>query len=250
MNRFCTIISLALSVACFAFMFNSDIILSCFFGLCALMLCIIGFTIESKASYFWNTKLNKFLYYLSKNDKEYNITCKEFIYTCINNNEYKSEKNITLYPTCNNLDRIMERFAWSAPANKAIIDPLVPNQEICGFHQRELWTYYFVYFHHVCERHKIFKTGSVIHNLIDENNEAAPFLSATVDRKTKLLIMKVCFDNSIHPTNATFKVFSTKNPREEIYSEELSYDNVINGFSKIIDFPRQNWKYVISWEER
>lgn len=92
-----------------------------------------------------------------------------------------------------------------------------------------------------------YKTGSIIHNLIDESGEAVPFIFATVDRKTKMLLLRVNFDDIAAPKKATFKVCSTKNPSKEIYKEELTYDNVIKGFSKVVDFPRQTWKYIISW---
>ena len=73
------------------------------------------------------------------------------------------------------------------------------------------------------------------------------WLIKTVDRKTKLLIMRICFENIEAPPKATFKVCSVKNPSKEIYTEELVYDSVIKGFSISVNFPRQNWKYVISW---
>ena len=187
------------------------------------------------------------MYYLSPNDREYNFHSKEFTYTCINSNEYRSEKQITIYPTCSTVDRITERFAWSAPSNEAKIRPLVADHTISAMRQQELWTYYSVFFHHTCRKRELYKTGSVIENLVDERNSAVPFISATVDRKTKQLVMRVCFENRPAPAIATFKVFSSKNNREEIHNETLTYDDVAGGFTKQIDFPRQHWKYVISW---
>ncbi len=247
MNKFCTILSLSLSIACFAYMFNDSISISCIIGIGALALSTIGFMIESKAKYFWNTKLNRLIYYLSKNDREYNYELKEFTYACMKNNEYKVKKHFTIYPTGNKVDRIIDRYAWSAPSSKAIVDPLINEHKITDFRQQELWTYYCIYFQQICKKHKPYETGSIIHNLIDENGEAVPFLSATVDRKTKLLLLRVTFEGIPAPQKATFKVCPTKNPSEIIYREELSYDNAINGFSIPIDFPRQTWKYIISW---
>lgn len=247
MNRFCTIVSMALAAAGFAFMFNSDVYLSCWIGVATSLIVTIGFYFESKAKYFWNNEFNKLIYYLSKNDREYNVDSKEFTYTCIDDNKYKSTKDITIYPTCNSVDRITERFAWSAPSSKANIIPLVSGHEVTSLRQQELWTYCSVFFHHTCQKRKLYHTGSVIDNLVDVNNEAVPFISVTVSRKTKQLIMRVCFENKKAPAKATFKVFTAKNNTEEIFSEELVYDDVVKGFSKQIDFPRQNWKYVISW---
>lgn len=248
MNKFCTILSIALSVACFAYMFNGDVICSCLIGGVAFLFTILGFYIESKARYYWNVKFNKILYWLSANDKEYNIECKEFTYTCGKDKEYSSRKDITICPMCNDLDRITERFAWSAPSGKAEITPIVEGQRVSSLRQQELWTYYTVSFEHFCEKRKSFKTGSIISNLIDVNNEAVPFLSATVDRKTKHLVLKVCFKEIEAPKKASFKVFTNAKADKEIYKEELYYDDVIGGFVKKVDYPRRNWKYVISWE--
>lgn len=247
MNKTCTIISISLSVACFAYMFNNNIYDSCLFGLFAFILSIIGFSLEKRAPYFWNTKFNKVLYFLSRGDKEYNIDCKEYIYTRLSNTEYKFEKIINIYPNCNDLDRIPERFAWSAPSNSAVIEPIISGHEITAVRQQELWTYYSVYFHQTCKKHTSFKTGSVIHNLVDEHGQAVPFLSVTVDHKTKLLVMRVCFEIEKPPEHAVFKIYSAKNPSKEIYSENLEFDHVIKGFSRTVDFPRQNGKYTIIW---
>lgn len=247
MNRVCTIVSMALGAASFAYMFNSDPSISCRIGIAVLVLVSVAFWVASKATYYWNTKLNRIVYYLSKNNREYNYETKEFTYTCIGENEYKSTKELIIYPTCNNLDRVVERFSWSAPSGKAKITPLVSDHEITALRQQELWTYYSVFFHHTCQRGKTYRTGSIIDNLIDENNEAVPFISATIDRKTKRLVMRVCFENRKAPNNAVFKVFTHRNNSEEIYSEEIAYDDAVKGFSKQVDFPRQNWKYVISW---
>ena len=120
MSKFITTVSFAMAAAGFAYMFNSDALYSCVIGVVALIVIVIGLWIESKAKYFWNTKFNKLIYYLSPGDSEYNVHSKEFTYTCINSNEYRSEKDITIYPTCNTVDRITERFAWSAPSIRQI----------------------------------------------------------------------------------------------------------------------------------
>ncbi len=153
-------------------MFNNSIGISCLFGIGALALSTIGFFIESKAKYFGNTKLNKLIYYFSQNDREYNYDLKEFTYTCMKNNEYKVGKNFIIYPIGNKIDRIADRFAWSAPSAKAIVSPIISGHEISDFRQQELWTYYYIYFHHICEKHKPYKTGSIIHNLIDFPRQA------------------------------------------------------------------------------
>lgn len=248
MNKFCTIISVSLSFACFVYMFNADIYSSCVTGLIVLAISIIGFSLENRAPYYWNSKLNKFLFYVSRNDREYNVECKEYIYTRLSDKEYKYERLATICPTCNNLDRVQERFSWSAPSNGVKISALDQKHEIAAIRQQELWTYYSIYFHQTFRKKEIVKTGSVVHNLIDQNNQAVPFLSVTVDRKTRLLVMRVHFENDNPPQRALFKIYSSKNPSKEIYSEDLQYDNVIKGFSRTVDFPRQNGKYTIIWQ--
>lgn len=248
MGIFGVIISIGFATSGFAYMFNNDPVCSCVIGIVVSMLYGLGIYIQGKATYFWNNKFNKLLYYLSKNDREYNVISKEITYTCINEKEYKSEKNIVIYPTSNNVDRINEKFAWSARSAGARIRPLKDGHEIKAIRQEELWTCYSVYFNHTCQKHKEFETGSVIENLFDENGEVVPFLSATVERKTKKLIMRVKFDENKSSLRATFKVFTPKCKSKEIYSEELSFDAVSKGFTYVIDFPRPHWKYIISWE--
>ena len=248
MNKLCTIISMGLAAAGFAYMFNENPMYSCAIGALVFLVVSAGFYIESKARYFWNNKFNKLVYFFSRRDREYNVESKEFTYTCVGKNEYTSKKEITIVPTCDNLDRITERFAWSAPSSRAIIRPIVEGQKIAALRQQELWTFSSVYFQHTCQKRKPFKTGSIIENLVDENNEAVPFISANVGQKTKRLIMRVCFENREAPKTAIFKVFTSRDSTDEIYREELAYDEVVKGFCKRIDFPRQHWKYVISWE--
>ncbi|MBQ8846734.1 MAG: hypothetical protein IJ006_06290, partial [Lachnospiraceae bacterium] len=244
-----TILSISLSIACFVYMFEMSIGSACAIGAVALVVFWLGFWIEKRSRYIWNTRFNKILYYLTKNDKKYIVLSKQFTYTYLGNNEYESKKDITVYPTSNDLDRITERFAWSAPSGKAIIEPLVKEHQITSLGKQELWTCFCIYFGRTCPKRVAFDTGAVIRNLIDENGEAVPFLSASLDRKTKSLVLRVCFEAGEHPERAVFKVFHKHSMTKEIYSEELLYDMDIKGFFKVIDFPRQSWRYVITWED-
>lgn len=215
MNKFCTVLSVSLSVACFTYMFNSDLYISCAVGFIAFMLSMVGFSVENRAPYYWNAKLNKLLYYLSKDDREYNVDCKEQIYTRLSETEYKCEKVNIIRPTCNNLDRMQDRFSWSASSSGAKISAMDIQHEITAIRQQELWTYYSIYFHQIYEKRKAVRVGSIIHNLLDPDGQAVPFLSVTVDRKTKLLVMRVRFENDRHSESAMFKIFSSKiHPRK------------------------------------
>lgn len=185
MNKTVTIISSALAVASFIYMFYSNLFVSCLFGIITALIVCIGFWIESKANVYWNDTFNKMLYYISKNDKKYNIELKEFEYTCSKNNQYSATKKFELYPNCEDLDRMDDSFRWSASSKGSKIEPLIKGHRITEIREEEFSTCYTVYFNETCKKHVLYPVKIQITNLNDSQGDAKPFLSTQIDKKNK-----------------------------------------------------------------
>lgn len=248
MNKLITIISFALAIASFVDMFFDNLLYSCIAGIFAFILISFGFWIETKIRNYGNDLINQIIYMLSPNEKDYNIISKHFTYECLPNNEYKFTKHYVIKPKCNNLDRINDRFSWSAPSQGAKIDACEKTHEVNSVWQQDMWTYYSIYFNKLCEKNKPYNVGGVVSNLIDTNQVAYPYISSVNNKKTKSVSLVVKIPKDIKPVNAQLKVYSPKKNDVEVKTEELQYDDTIQGFSKTIFYPRKGWKYVISWK--
>ena len=184
---------------------------------------------------------------MTKNEKNYNIVHKHSIYTYLGNDTYMFEKKYKIQPRKNDLDRMNDRFSWSAPSAGYVASPTESNHKINKTWQQDSWTCFSIYFNEVCKKYKTYTAGSKITNLIDATNSAVPFLSNTIDKKTKCITLEVVFPKDEHPQKAKFEVFSSDCGENSTFETDLAYDSEIGGFKQIVHYPRKGWKYVISW---
>ncbi len=247
MNRIVSSISLALAVVSFAYIFTKNIPLCCIYGIISIILLEIGYKIEAWLKSTGNDFFNRIIYYLTPNDKKYNLLSKQLTYSYLGNDTYAYKKEYEIYPFCN-LDRMNDRFAWSAPSADASLSPIISSHEINDRAQKDLFTNFTVYFNEICQNHKSYKTGALIENLIDSSKTALPYVSARITRKTKLLNIIIKIPKGMNPKNAKFKVYSLKNDDDEIMSVDLDYDSSVGGYSKTVNYPRKGWRYVLSWD--
>ncbi len=248
MTRIIAAVSLWLAVVSFAYMFTDDMVASCLYGTVSVIAIIVGYWLEALFKTKGNDSVNKIIYYLTPSDKRYNLISKRFTYSYLGNNEYAFKKEYELYPTCNDLDRMNDRFSWSAPSSEAAIKPTISTHEINDKAQKDMWTYFTVYFNESCRKHIPYKAGALIDNLVDTANVAVPYLSAKITRKTKRADLVIKIPQSMNPRNCKFKIYSSKNDEDEIYSMDLEYDASVGGYSRTVEFPRKGWMYVISWD--
>lgn len=83
----------------------------------------------------------------------------------------------------NDLDRMNDRFSWSAPSNECVITATEKNHTIGDRLLQELWSCYSICFNEICNKKVPYNAGVKCSNLIDVTNSAVPFLSNTVDKK-------------------------------------------------------------------
>lgn len=247
MNRIVTYFSVATAAFALAFGFEQKVNFATLLALICVFITFLGYRLEHYIRTNGNDILNKFMYFMTKNENNYNIVNKHSIYTCLDNNSYTFVKKLEIEPRIGDLDRINERFSWSAPSAGCIINPTESTHRINTIWQQESWTCFSIYFNKVCEKRKTYCVGSEITNLIDKTNSAVPFLSNTIDRKTKCITLEVVFPKDSHPDKAKFEIFSSNCGINSNYEEEISYDRDIGGFKKVVHYPRKGWRYVISW---
>lgn len=249
MKKFLTYAAVPLSVFGVVYAFKPDLGFATIFSLIALVAVLIAAWIEKTIKSSGKEWANRLSYSFTKKHKEYNIDTKRFIYEYKGNKEYVFTKEYIIVPNCSDLDRMSDRFAWSAPSGEAKINSIVSKHEINRTWKKEFWTYFSVYFNETCHKGQHYDVKIKIDNLIDKENNAVPFVSAQIDRKTKLLNLIVKIPKEFEPRDAQLKVFNGSHRcyDEEIHSENLEYDETIKGFQCKIKYPRIGRKYVISW---
>ncbi len=249
MKKILTLLAVPLSVFGVAYAFYPSLLVASLISIASLAIVLLGFEAEKRMKASGKEWVNKFFYYITANHKEYNIDTKRFIYEYKGNKEYLCSKEYIIKPNCSDLDRMNDRFAWSAPSGESKVVPTAKGHEINRIWKKEFWTYFTIYFKETCRKHQPYNVGVEIQNLIDKDNNAVSFVSAQIDRKTKLLNLIVKIPKKFNPRDAQLKVFNASVTCDdvEIHSENLEYDETINGFQSKIKYPRKGWKYVISW---
>ena len=247
MNKVITYFSVGSAAFALIFGFDRNAFCATVVALICIFLTFMGFKAENYIRTNGNELLNRVVYCLTKNDKKYNIRHKHSVYEYAGNDTYVFRKKYEIIPTINDLDRINDRFAWSAPSAGCIIKPTESKHSINTIWLQESWTCYSIYFNETCRRKVPYPVGSEISNLVDTTKSAVPFLSNTIDRKTECLTLEVIFPKDSHPTKAKFEIFSSNSSLNSNKQEELTYDSDIGGFKRIIHYPRKGWRYVITW---
>lgn len=247
MNKIVTYFSVGTAAFALAFGFEKNLFVATLVAMGCVLLTALGYKLESYIKTNGNQLLDHIVYWFTKSDEIYNIKNKQSTYTYNGNDSYTFRKNYEIIPTINDLDRMDDRFSWSAPSAGCDIDSTESKHSIKTVWQREFWTCFSIYFNEECKKRKPYKVGSVVSNLVDADHTAVPFLSNTIDRKTKCLTLVVVFPKDCHPATAKFNVFPSDTSLNSIAEEDLAYDDVIGGFKRIIHYPRKRWRYVISW---
>ena len=248
MTKFITYFSVGTASFALVYAFDENIYLSLIIAIACILLTCLGFKIENFIKTSGSDFINKLVYCVTRSDKKYNIYHKRSTYTYLGNNTYTFTKKYEIIPTASDLDRINDRFAWSAPSAGCKISPTEDNHKINTIWQKESWTCFSIYFNEAIKKRKKYTVGSEISNLIDTTSCAVPFLSNKIDRKTWCLTLEVIFPPNLHPDKAKFEIFSPNSELDSNYEEEIAYDSVIGGFKRIIHYPRKGWRYVISWK--
>ena len=250
MNKFVTILGISISIAPLGYSLNPTILTLVLCFIISLACTSIGFWLDKKLKVKNNSFLNKLYYHFSRKDSQYDFDTVESTYVCLENNEYKCRRIFVLKPRTNDLQAMESRYRWSASSKQAKIIPYDVKHKIKNLRQECDWNCYTIDFGKICTKGEKFTTGATIENLSDPNNEALPFFSHAVTRKTKLLKMTVEFPEGKQPKgDVTFSVMAygrkiENNPVEEV----LKYDPRIGGYSKTINYPRIGWTYIISWK--
>lgn len=217
--------------------------------LACILLVFCGFKIETYIKANGNEILNRIIYLLTKNEKKYNVLHKHIIYSYLGNDQYTFEKKYEISPMVRDLDRVNDRFSWSVSSAGCDIMATNAGHTINKVWQQEMWTCYTIYLNEIPVKCKPYNVGSLISNLVDTTHSVVPYLSNTVDKKTKCTTLVVKFPKDDHPELAKFEVFSSKAGMDSNYEENLAYDDGVGGFTRTVRYPRKGWRYVISWEK-
>lgn len=241
------IITSGLAVSSFAYIFSPTYLtLGLGFGITCLVV-LLGYFIERKIKTSGGVVLNRIFYWFYKNDKNYNYEDLKATYSCLDNDIYECKKILEIKSQRNDLQSITDSFCWSANSQSIQIDPINPQHQIKGLHQKNGWKHFSIDVG-LCRKGKIVQTGSIIKGLHDPNAKPEPFFSYIVHRKTKVLVLNVEFPQKKRPKGNA--VFTVKAGGKEIgKGKPLEFNASHNGFSVTIHYPRKEWTYIISWEE-
>lgn len=192
--------------------------------------------------------INQCFYYLGKNEEPYKIEYVETCYKYLEKNKMEYSKKVELKPSVNNLSRYEEKFCWSSYSSDIDILPLYEGQKIINMASRNLWNILEIDLGDRYKKRDRVKTGMRIIGLNDKLGVARPFLSNKTEKKIKERMMIVEIPKGLKPINAKFEICPSGETGKVLRSEPLQYDNKIQGFSKLIRFPRKGWSYSIVWE--
>ena len=248
MNILMIILTSAIAVASLGYALNpTNLTLILCFVITSLVVSL-GLWIDYKIKRNGNALLRRIAYFFTKKDDDYDFEQVQCVYSCLGNAVYSSKQIVELKSNKNDLQGFDGRYRWSAPSSMAIVEATEPGQSIKGMHQEDDWMHYTVDFGKVCKKGKTIRSGSAIKNLQDDANQACPFLSYTIQRKTKQLIMCVEFPNGSEANgDVVFKV--TAYGKQIGDNQTLRYNTKVGGYTKTVEYPRKGWRYVISWEK-
>ena len=248
MKKLLYFITFGLSVASFVYIFaNSYLAVGIAFAVSVVgvILCFLAERKIKDSGQLWARKIT---YFFTKHKGDYKINQLQCTYICRDNKVFECEKIIEITSKSNDLKGITEHFRWSAFCNKPVIIATEKGHTISDLHQEDDWNCYFVDFNKVYSYNQKISTGSRITELHDPYHDPAPFFSFVATKKIKKLVITVRFPETVKPKeSALFKVSAGEkiigNP------ETIQYDTGINGFQRVIYYPRIGWKYMISWEQ-
>ena len=246
-NRFFTIMAIALSVGAFVYIFIPDKWIAAVTAIIATVVSIGIFVLEHIIKQNGSQLANAFVYFFTRNDK-YIFKEKTFEYERIDDEHWKAEKKYKIESHCHTLEEFEDRFCWSANSKTAQILPIENEQRISRIGERERWTVFTVKFARSIGKKETIYTGAAITNLQSEPSDVKPFLSANIDRKTSRLKMIVKIPARYDPKNAKFMAYSSVSSNHPVFTKDITYDTAEEVFCVTMDYPRKNWRYVISWE--
>ena len=247
-NKFITIIAFALSITSLSFKFTDKAYCWILTFIITCVLISFLFWLENKLRDSQGAIINKIFYFVSKNRDPYIIDCLESCYEYKSKKEMCYQKIIYLTSRVNNLQKYQDKYSWSSYSKGIIVTPLISEHSITYLSSRNEWNVIEINFNARVKKKESIKTGITITGLKDEDEIAKPFLSAGTSRKVKERILTVKIPELLKPKNARFEVYMENSTDGAIKSELLDYDINIQGFTKIIRYPRPGWLYSIVWE--
>ena len=248
MNRAITILSFSLAVPSFIFIFTQNKKIALLSAIIAFIACYFLFWLERILKRKGSTIVNFIFFLFQKAKRGCVIEEQKYYYERKDEYNWEFKKTYRIRSKSNTLDRFDDRFCWSGDSTESKISPVVPEHEIVGIHQQEIWTVFSVKFNSI-PRGKIATVGSVVSNLVDTKKSVQLFLSATVLPKTKVLRMAIKLPPDFRPNNPRLEIHTSASINSCTELRGLSYDETTNEIElPPVKYPRANWRYVILWD--
>lgn len=217
------------------------------------IIALVGIVMGIILLFFSNSELRysikkRLLFYCRISDP-YWIKSKEVRYIYISRNEMAHKKKYTLISKVNQLNEITDKFKWSATTKiedlKLSHGDDAINHSIC---REENWTAYKLEFPQT-GKHQERTVSFLIENLIDQNNEALPFLSTNITSKTKEVKLTVEFrDSTLVPKNIRYLIYDNYASLFPIFQKTIEYNSDDHKIEYLEKFPIYGYRYVIKWD--
>lgn len=164
--------------------------------------------------------------------------------------EYKDKTHITYRKKCllkslrDNLDAYYDKYHWTG-LGKIHVKSAVREHQYRETMKKNIWSCYEIRFQKSLKRGEEIET-ELIFDLEDVNNKAVPFMSATIEEPTDLLVMSVSFPDSLGLREATCETSSSIGARSPFISKTVPINR--NGqVNWSIRKPKLLYHYEIRW---
>ena len=248
-NRFLTIGSFTLAVPAFVYIYfpNSKVLLPVAGG--TLLICCLLFWLEHCIKRSGSDFINRCMFRFTRTGR-YSVEEKRLLYERLDKQSWRNTKRYILKSNSSEFEEFDDRYDWSADSSGSRVTPIDQSHSIHSLSNHDQWTVFTVRFNKRIAKKSTIETGCIIDDLVDVDEKVRPFLSTTIDRKTRLLVMTVKIPAEFCPVNAKLEVYSSPvtDRDRKVETKVLLYNSETQEISATIHYPRKNWKYYICWE--
>ena len=186
------------------------------------------------------------LYPPPSKDEEVEILLKEIVYEYAPDGQTLwQRKRINMMSLRNGLSHYTDRYRWTG-SGKCVVRSLTPGFTVANTRKEEIWDYFDIKFPHALRKGEEVDF-TIEWEMHDADKQAAPYLSTTIDRETKRLLLRVILPPKLAPKRAYTYEFENFFDTLPVETNEIHWSPATQALSYEVTFPKKYHKYLIRW---